>query len=146
MQYLLLYLIVGLPFAIVVGLAHRGDEDVPPEHRVLFGLFMLPFWPLFTVAVVREMLLLRRLRVICSWCNDFVAPYGKPGYTELWAEHVLKCPKHPARARIAELEAQLSSLEARAEEVMAENERLESENAALMARLEGANHDTAVSR
>jgi hypothetical protein len=130
MQYLLLYLAVGFPFAIVAGLAHRREDDLPPEYRVLFGLFMLPAWPFFVIAVVRELLMLRRLRVVCGWCHEYVTTLDKePEFSRRWAEHVLECQKHPARARIAELESDL----ARLEEVMAENVRIKASLEAAMA-------------
>lgn len=111
MIYFLIYLAFGLPCCIAGAMI---NNDRPLFNRILFALMMLPLWPVFMFAMLREILTRRKVMTTCAWCGEVVAPITEWNNREVWVEHHRKCPNHPLKPerdaqaqRIAELEQQL---------------------------------------
>lgn len=110
MNYILLYLIVGLPVSVSCGLVYSKADRV--WKRVLFGLVMLTVWPLVPVAMIRELLAMKRIQEVCAWCGETVASYKDPGRLAVWREHHKHCPKHPMREEVERLKKKIEILTA----------------------------------
>lgn len=111
MNYLLLYLIVGLPVSVMCALVATAT-DTPPVKRVVVGLLFWSVWPIFPVVLIREKLMLRHIRTVCAWCSEVVGEYEKDDKTK-WRAHLLECPKHPLREQITALRERNAELELR---------------------------------
>lgn len=110
MNYILLYLIVGLPVSVSCGLVYSKADRV--WKRVLFGLVMLTVWPLVPVAMIREFLAMKRIQEVCAWCGETVVSYKDPHRLSAWREHHKRCPKHPMREEVERLEKKIETLAA----------------------------------
>lgn len=100
MIYFLIYLALGLPVAVTFAMI---NNDRPILNRVLYGLVMLPAWPIFVLSLLRELWTLKRIQVSCAWCGKFTVPLKHAENREVWKAHALQCPKHPMREEIERL-------------------------------------------
>lgn len=108
MNYILLYLIVGLPVSVSCGLVYSRADRV--WKRALFGLVMLTVWPLVPVAMIREFLSMKRIQEVCAWCGETVVSYKDPDRLSAWREHHKRCPKHPMREEVERLEKKIETM------------------------------------
>jgi len=110
MNYILLYLAVGLPVALGCGLAYSRADRV--WKKCLFGLILLSVWPLIPVVMIREALALKRIQEVCAWCGETVVAFKNPNRIEIWKAHHKVCPKHPMREEIERLEKEIEQIRA----------------------------------
>lgn len=99
LNYLLLYLAMGLALAVSGFVAWR---DTPPLPRLLYVAVLWVFWPLMVALLIREKWALKHIQTYCAWCGE-VMTENRFTDLEAWREHALVCQKHPLRDEINRL-------------------------------------------
>lgn len=104
MIYLATYLALGLPLVLALFFIAGRDE---PAKRIISALVVLIVWPIWTVAIVREKWLMKRVATRCIWCGEAVTI--DPNDSKTWEAHARACQNHPLRAEIERLESEKAS-------------------------------------
>jgi hypothetical protein len=102
MIYFAIYLALGLPLVLALVFIAGRDE---PVKRIISALVVLIVWPIWTVAIVREKWLMKRVATRCIWCGEAVTI--DPNDSKTWEAHARACQNHPLRAEINDLQEKL---------------------------------------
>ena len=97
MNYLLIYMALGIAFAITVLVV---NTDVPIGNRVIYGMCFWLFWPLIVAAYIHQLWIGKHIASTCAWCGEAM----ENSNLDAWKQHALVCQKHPLRTKIEELE------------------------------------------